>query len=816
LTVTATDPETGATGSETFTPKCCDDSELTPGITLTVDPTDAVKADGVEYHTVTATVADSAKCPVPGATVTWSPDGKLQVKSGTTPETTTNAQGQAKAQYTSEYVNTDPGWPVNASAVKPNGQTVTATPVNLKYKDAENLVVTVDDPPPAGPITGNATNPDGTPVVNGPVEITDGDGNPVACQEGEVKTDAQGNFTCTPTEPLTPGDTVTATVTDPDTGNTGSDDGLVKCVDDGKPQRYIEQTPAEAVLADGNEIHTVTVTVHDAYDCPVAGVAIEWVPDSHLAVKTGTTADTVTDAQGKADVQYTSTTANPDPGWDVTAKVSGTELTSAQGAPVKLKYRWAGDIVVQIDEPVKPGSAPVHGKAQNPDGTPITAGDLVLKDADGNTLCTGTVSNGTWSCTPNRPLVGDEVITAEVTTPDGKHGEDDAKVEGTEVCPDGKPAVYIEQTPDVVKADGVEFHTVTVHVRDSITCDVQPIPSDVTWQPDSHLTVAAGTTPDAKTVNGVATVKYTSTTVNVTQGWPVGATVNGTALDATNKAPVYLKYSDAHNLVVVVEDPQPGGPIEGNAKNPDGTPVVNGPVDVTDDAGNPITCQEGEVKTDAQGNFTCTPTTPLQPGDKVNVTVTDPVTGNTGSDDATVGNISCTGTPLTVYTLKNVPVEVPVASHVATAGNVTCTPASANYTPTAPFTLESYTTPNIGGTVAPITSGGAGFAVLPPGTTRIQHTPATDYVGPETYTVTVKDANGQAIDIPVTVITSDSDTDDCEDDDSCGGDGDDGGDADTGGDLIQAGTPWAAGSIFLIGLAVSALAVATRRRRQTN
>jgi hypothetical protein len=700
ITATVTDPSTGKSGSDdAIVEAVCPDGN--PSTYIDQTPAAAVDADGVAIHTVTVHVRDSVTCEaVEGATVAWIKDAKLTVKTGTTPQTVTDSNGEASVQYTATVVNTDPGYPVNARV---NGTQLNASnkaPVYLKYKQAVPLDVTINEPVHAGsdPITGTATDPvTGNPVSGGNVVVTDDEGNTVCT----TTTGSDGTWSCTPTTPLEEGDEITATVTDPTTGKFGEDDAIVdaKCPD-GKGSTYLEVTPKTAVKNDGQETHTVTVTVRDSVTCePVVGAKVEWLPASQLIEKPPAK-QLVTDDQGKAKVTYASFSANPDPGWAVNAKVNGTQLNAKNDAPVYLKY-GGGALDVEINEPVKAGE-PITGTATDPEtGNPVSGGSVVVTGDAGNTVCTATTNaDGTWSCTPTTPLEKGDEITATVTDPStGKSGSDDAIVD--RICDtDGKPSTYIDQTPTAaVDADGSAIHTVTVHVRDSVTC--LPVSgAKVEWQPDSHLSVKTGTTPQTVTNDaGEAKVQYTATVVNIDPGYPVNAKVNSTPLNADNYAPVYLKYKQTNALDVTINEPvKPGLPITGTASDPaTGNPVSGGPVVVTDDAGNTV-CT---TTTNADGTWSCTPTTPLEDGDEITATVTDPTTGKTGSDQAVV-NGTCDDNLPTTYidqTPTNAVDADGVAIHTVTVhvrDSKTCEPvqgATVAWVPDSHLTVKTGTTP---------------------------------------------------------------------------------------------------------------------------
>jgi hypothetical protein len=333
--------ETAEDDAYVFGPDCCCE-EGNPPAYIEITPSASVKADGLEYHTVTLHVRDSVSCePRHGYNVEWVFDPHLQVKPGTSAPTITDANGEAKAQFVSTYPNVDTGWPVN---VKVDGvllSEVNLAPVYLKYK-LRDVRVEIDEPanPGSNPITGTASYYDNDEPLNGAdVVVRDEDGLTLC----STATGQNGRWSCTPNRDLLNDSTIYATVTDPVTGATGDDTARIYviccCDDDVKASVYLAASPTGPVAADGVTSYTVTVNYRDSMTCnPVYSHLIEWVVDSHLQVKPGTTLQTTTDADDRATGQFVSTSPNTNTGWPVNVKVDGVLLTEGNLAPVYLKY----------------------------------------------------------------------------------------------------------------------------------------------------------------------------------------------------------------------------------------------------------------------------------------------------------------------------------------------------------------------------------------------------------------------------------------------------------------------------------------------
>ncbi|MDR2931447.1 MAG: Ig-like domain-containing protein [Propionibacteriaceae bacterium] len=226
-----------------------------------------------------------------------------------------------------------------------------------------------------------------------------------------------------------------------------------------------------------------------------------------------------------------------------------------------------------------------------------------VKDDDGNTVCTATVGeDGKWSClTPDG--VKDGPITAVATDPAGN--------------PSNPTPGYLDATaPDAPVID---------HANDSVI--------DGQAEPGSTVTV---TYPK----NDGSTGTVGPITVSPEGDWSIP-----TPDDAKDGGQISAVATDEAGNVsepdTAILDRTP--PTKPDASSPNGTEVIGkgDPGDtatVTDPDGKPLPgCEATVIGVD--GTWSCTPTDPLQPGDKVTVVVTDPAGNQSEPTVVTVGSL---------------------------------------------------------------------------------------------------------------------------------------------------------------------------------
>jgi hypothetical protein len=452
------------------------------------------------------------------------------------------------------------------------------------------------------------------------------------------------------------------------------------------------------------------------------------------------------------------TTVNPDGSWSVpipdntdgTAKVV---VKDPQG-------NTSGEVSVPVDSrpPAAPESAHQDGPkvTNSPDNDSEPGDTITVTWPDGSTSTTTVADDGSWSVgIPG----GMDSGTAQVTETDPKGNKSDPVSVPLDTVP--------PSAPDSAHQD-----------RDS---SGNPV---VTNKPDNDA--AAGD--------------------KIIVTWPDGTKSETTVgEDGSWSVPIPDGMADG-NATVVAKDP--AGNTSAEVKVPIDTTAPNAPSDAR---------QVGDQVTNKPANSDT-------PGDKIIVTWPDGTKSETtvaddGSWSVTIppgvdagqatvvaqdaaGNTSAPvtvdlykpmglmGAEVYVATQQGQPVLVPVLEAVS-GGK-------------APIYMAAYTEPSNG---AITSTQAAGFALLPDGTVTMTYVPNATFVGVEHFTVTVQDAAGATLEVPVTVeVFQERDSDDCEDDDTCGSD------SSTGGELAQT-WGWLAMELAMAGLVLLLLAVASRRRR---
>jgi hypothetical protein len=405
---------------------------------------------------------------------------------------------------------------------------------------------------------------EGTGTPNNKVDVTDKDGNPVAgCQNITVGSD--GKWSCTPTTALPEGpNELTATQTDPATGQESEPDTAYVVVDTTKP----------------------TITI----DKPADGTAV-------------------------------------DPTQDL----------------------------------------PVSGTVQ--DDNPVEGQEVTVTDEDGNVLCTPnpTVHDGKWSCTIPASKIPEDFgtdeewpITAGVNDKAGNPA-DPATTTVVPVCSPKSPTVGFDPSdgwiidPETTSRDGQT--TGTAHV-----VDVLPDGTTVECTTDN-----TAFDPSKLTVTSTPTGIHSTPFIQKTGAYYTTTLTSGDTTRDMRYDPVTVHYGDASaddnaNFIQTEAptiDEVGGKPASHDPANPtytnDDTPTIEGTgtpgntVDVEDKNGNPVAgCQDVEV--DEDGNWSCTPTSPLPAGpNELTATQTDPETGleSPASDPAYV-NVDKTPPTITI------------------------------------------------------------------------------------------------------------------------------------------------------------------------
>ncbi len=482
---------------------------------------------------------------------------------------------------------------------------------------------TAPQPPAVSPSNGTVVT--GTAEPGSTVTVADENGTVL----GTVTADARGDFTFVPTTPLTDGTVLSVTSTDA-AGNTSKPSTIT--IDAERPEApLVDPSTGTSVTGTGEPGSTVTVTGTDG---TVLGTAIvdengsfTFVPSTPIPDGTSVLV-TVTDASGNVSeaTPLTIDSSAPDapavfpsngstvsgtaePGTVVTIRaedgtvlgtaVAGLDSTftvtlepaattgdtlTATATDATGNVSASTDVSVNSDVPTSPVVKPSGGTTVA--GTAEPGATITVKDADGNTVGTGTADDtGSFTITLDQPATDGAVLTVIATNE-----------VGTESLPS----------------------TITVDAEAPAAPVVAPTQGGTltgTAEPGSTVTVKG----EDGTVIGTGTAGTDgSFTIELTPGLPDGGTATVTATDpAGNESPATEITADRSAPDAAHVDPTQGDVVTGTAE-PGST------VTVTDTDGNVI----GTGTVGPDGTFTVTLQPALGDGETAVVTVTDPA-GNT-------------------------------------------------------------------------------------------------------------------------------------------------------------------------------------------
>jgi gliding motility-associated-like protein len=449
--------------------------------------------------------------------------------------------------------------------------------------------------------------------------------------------------------------------------------------------------------ADGVVSAPITVTVSikpvgvsDATATPINVPVVTTVKTNDGPSGTGTTVTLTNGAHGTTTV-------------DATGNVTYTPATDYIGKDTYTYTLTTADGVVSdpitVTVSVKPAGTP--DAISTPIGTPV-ATTVKTNDGPSATGTTVTPTNGTHGTTSVTPA---GVITYTPT----------AGFIGTDTY------TYTLTTPDGVVSDPI-----------TVTASIKPVGvNDATTTPIN--------TPVATTVKTNDGPSATGTTVTPTNGTHGTTVADATGIVTYTPANNYIgKDTYTYTLTTadgVVSDPitvtvsiKPVGVVDA-ITTPIGTAVIttvktnDGP-SATGTTVTPTNGAHGTTTVDATGNITYTPATTYIGKDTYTYTLTTP--DGVVSDPITV---TVSIKPVGVNDATTTPINTPVATTVKTNDDVSAT----------------------GTTVTP-TPGAHGTTVVN-GTGVVTYTPATGYVGTDTYTYTLTTADGVISD-PITVTVS--------------------------------------------------------------
>ncbi|HHK3142531.1 TPA: Ig-like domain-containing protein, partial [Pseudomonas aeruginosa] len=554
--------------------------------------------------------------------------------------TLTDGNGNPIGQTTADA---NGNWSFTPSTPLPDGTVVNVVARDAAGNSSPPASVTVDAVAPATPTVdpSNGTTLSGTAEPGATVTLTDGNGNPI----GQVTADGSGNWTFTPSTPLSNGTVVNATATDP-SGNASSPASVT--VDAVAPATPVVN-PSNGTTLSGTAEPGATVTLTDGNGNPIGQVT----------------------ADGSGNWSFTPTTPLPN-GTVVNATATDASGNTSAGSSV----------TVDSVAPATPVINPSNGTTLS--GTAEPGSSVTLTDGNGNPIGQVTADgSGNWSFTPSTPLADGTVVNATATDPAGNtSGQGSTTVDGvapttptvnlsngsslsgtaepgsTVILTDGNGNPIAEvtadgsgnwtYTPSTPIANGTVVNVVAQDAAGnsspgaSVTVDSQA-PAAPVLNPSNGTTLSGTAEPGATVTltdgNGNPIGQVTadgSGNWSFTPGTPLanGTVVNATASDPTGNtsAPASTTVDSVAPAAPVV-NPSNGAEISGTAE-PGAT------VTLTDGSGNPI----GQVTADGSGNWSFTPSTPLADGTVVNATATDPA-GNTGGQGSTTVDAIAPATP---------------------------------------------------------------------------------------------------------------------------------------------------------------------------
>ncbi|MDL9979421.1 Ig-like domain-containing protein [Microbacterium sp. ASV49] len=390
--------------------------------TFTVDTTPPLAP--VVSTPATGSVTKNPKPPITGtaeanSTVTVSIDGAVV---GTTP-----ADGSGNWTFTPTTALTDASHTVNATAKDAAGNISPVSNTNT---------FTVDTTPPAAPVitapVNGSSTADTTPAITGTAEanstVTVTTNGSVA---GTTTADGSGNWSFTPSTPLTDGPyTVTATATDA-AGNTSPASAPVTfTVDTAAPAAPVITAPASG--------SSTSDTTPDIKGTAEAGSTVTVIIDG--------TAVGTTKADGSGNWTYTPTTPLAEGAHTVTATATDAAgNVSPEASPVSFTVDTLAPAAPVITSPADGSTTtnptpPITGTAEpNSTVTVIVNGTPV-----GTTKADG---QGNWTFTPTTPLPnGTDTITATATDAAGNISPASAPVTVTISAPTPDPSPTIPPT----------------------------------------------------------------------------------------------------------------------------------------------------------------------------------------------------------------------------------------------------------------------------------------------------------------------------------------------------------------------------------
>ena len=518
---------------------------------------------------------------------------------------------------------------ITATDAAGNASGPVTTRIDAAAPDAPAIVSVTDNTEPvSGPVADGGSTNDATPTITGTAEAN----STINLYNGTallatVVADADGNWSFTPTDRLPDSTyTITATATDA-VGNVGpAGPVFTLTVDTAAPG-----TPSI-------DVHSGTTLAGTAE----AGAVLDIDLDGNGVADATVTADadgnwTYSPAGGLANGITASVTAS-----DAAGNTSGAVTAVVDAAPP------AAPIIVTVTDDVAPATGTLTPGGATNDTTPTLAGTAEANSTidvyDGTTLL-GTVTataTGGWTFTSHALDTGEHTLTATATDAAGNVSAPSAAFVLT-------VDMAVPDVPTILGVSNDSTTPATAIVPGGATNDATPVISGV---------AEAGAT--VSLFNGTALIG--SAVADVNGNWQVSPaalpnatyTLTAVATDAAGNS------SEASASFTVTIDTAPP-PAPGIAAT-DGTMltgIAEAGSQVNIDIGNNGTI-DATVGTDANGNWSYMPGTPLGNGVVVSATATDSA-GNTGTGASTTVNVNLNDT-----TPPAVPVVAPTTGTVLT------------------------------------------------------------------------------------------------------------------------------------------------------
>lgn len=493
------------------------DSSTQKVTAITLDKTEAI-ADGTDRITYEATVTDQQGNAVSGATVSWSADTSDAMLSST--QTISDSKGKSTITVTSlkagEKVITAQTSP--ETAMQANSATFIADKTTAKVvavssdktsalandKDVMTLSATVTDAH-ANPLKEMNVSWKVTPD-SGTLSETTSTSNTAGMAQVTLKSAVVASYE------------VTATVN----GNSDSVSGLKFTADSATAQITTLTADKTADIVADKDVVTLTATVLDANQHPVAGETVNW-RSSDEDNSTFTPASSVTDASGKAIVSFKTLKAG---NVEVTASHTSGDKALTLAVIGNLATAQFADVVADKTEAVADGSTAITWKAIVEDKNHNRLPDVTVNwkaDRSNVTLApesAATDVNGEVTTSGTSLIAGKVVVTAALSSP-----AKERKANAVSFVGDVNTAKIISLTASktiaIINTDRVAMTATVTDAHDN------PVPdAEVNWQTTLNQLSATTNKTDA---SGEAKVTLAGLETGKAK---VTATINGSSMNS--------------------------------------------------------------------------------------------------------------------------------------------------------------------------------------------------------------------------------------------------------------------------------------------